>query len=115
MPLTTLFGVSLFISGFVLGAIFVGLFMRARMVELDAARKLAEVNLAQGGGGKLAETFQAVADAALRSTQQTFLDSARATLETVRVEMTGDMAQRQTAVESVVKPVAESLLKLEAQ
>lgn len=117
MPLTTLFGVSLFISGFVLGAIFVGLFMRTRIVELDAARKLAEMNLAssQSGSGKLAETFQAVADAALRSTQQTFLDSARATLETVRVEMTGDMAQRQTAVESVVKPVAESLVKLEAQ
>jgi len=117
MPLTTLFGVSLFISGFVLGSIFIGLFMRARMVELDAARKLAEVNLAsaQSSGSKLAETFQAVADAALRSTQQTFLDSARATLETVRVEMTGDMALRQTAVESVVKPVAESLTKLEAQ
>jgi DNA recombination protein RmuC len=117
MPLTTLFGVSLFISGFVLGAIFIGLFMRTRMVELDAARKLAELNLAsaQSGGSKLAETFQAVADAALRSTQQTFLDSARATLETVRVEMTGDMALRQTAVESVVKPVAESLSKLEAQ
>ena len=56
MPLTTLFGVSLFISRFVLGAIFIGLFMRARLVELEAARKLAEVSLAsaQSGSGKLA-------------------------------------------------------------
>jgi DNA recombination protein RmuC len=117
MPITTLFSVSLFISGFVLGAIFVALFMRSRIVELDAARKLAEVNLAavQPGAGKMAETFQALADAALRSTQQTFLDSARGTLETVRVEMTGDMTQRQSAVETVVKPLADSLVRLETQ
>lgn len=117
MPITTLFSVSLFISGFVLGAIFVALFMRSRIVELDAARKLAEMSLAsaQPAAGKMAETFQAVADAALRSTQQTFLDSARSTLETVRVEMTGDMAQRQTAVETVVKPLADSLVRLETQ
>ena len=91
--------------------------MRGRMVELDAARRLAEVNLssAQSNPGKLAETFQALADQALRTTQQTFLDSARSTLETVRVEMTGDMTQRQTAVETVVKPLTESLAKLEVQ
>ncbi len=117
MPITTLFSVSLFISGFVLGAIFVGLFMRSRMVEIDAARKVAEANLAsaQQGVGKMAETFQALADAALRSNQQTFLDTARSTLETVRAEMTGDMTQRQTAVETIVKPLADSLAKLEAQ
>jgi DNA recombination protein RmuC len=117
MPITTLFSVSLFVSGFVLGAIFVALFMRSRIVELDAARKLAEVSLAsvQPNAGKMAETFQAMADAALRSTQQTFLDSARSTLETVRVEMTGDMTQRQTAVETVVKPLADSLVRLETQ
>jgi len=116
MPITTLFSVTLFISGFVLGAIFVALFMRTRIVELDAARKLAEVNLAAApAAGKMAETFQALADTALRTTQQTFLDSARSTLETVRVEMTGDMTQRQTAVETVVKPLADSLARLETQ
>lgn len=117
MPITTLFSVTVFIMGFVLGAILVALWMRGRMVELDAARRLAEVNLssAQSNPGKLAETFQALADQALRTTQQTFLDSARSTLETVRVEMTGDMTQRQTAVETVVKPLTESLAKLEIQ
>src|SRR5712692_6687298 len=117
MPITTIFGVSLFITGFVLGLIFLWLFMRGKVAELDAARRLAEVNLssAQAGAGKMAETFQSLADAALRSNQQTFLDSARSTLETVRVEMTGDMTQRQTAVETVVKPLADSLAKLEAQ
>jgi DNA recombination protein RmuC len=117
MPLTTFFGVSLFITGFVLGLIFLWLFMRVKVAELEGARKLAEVNLssAQAGAGKLAETFQTLADAALRSTQQTFLDSARPMLETVRVEMTGDLTRRQTAVETVVKPLADSITKLEAQ
>jgi DNA recombination protein RmuC len=91
--------------------------MRSRIVELDAARKLAELNAAsiQTSPAKLAETFQALADTALRSNQQSFLDAARSTLETVRVEMTGDLSQRQTAVEGVVKPLADSLVKLETQ
>jgi DNA recombination protein RmuC len=100
-----------------LGALLVGLWMRSRVVELDAARKLAELNAssAQSAPGKMAETFQVLADTALRTSQQSFLDSARSTLETVRVEMTGDLTQRQTAVETVVKPLADSLAKLESQ
>jgi DNA recombination protein RmuC len=50
----------------------------------------------------------------LRTSQQSFLESARSTLETVRVEMTGDLTERQTAVDIVVKPLADSLAKLEA-
>lgn len=117
MPLSDFFSVSLFVTGFVLGLIFIWLFMRGRITELEAARKLAELNAssAQGAPGKIAETFQALAAEALRSNQQAFLDSARSTLETVRVEMTGDLTQRQTAVETVVKPLTESLGKLETQ
>jgi DNA recombination protein RmuC len=108
---------SLFITGFVLGLMLLWLFMRGRIVELEAARKLAEINLssAQAASGKTGENFQALAAEALRTNQQSFLESARSTLETVRVEMTGDLTQRQTAVETVVKPLAESLAKLEAQ
>jgi DNA recombination protein RmuC len=108
---------SLFITGFVLGLLLLWLFMRGRIVELEAARKLAEINLAsaQAAPAKVGETFQALAAEALRSNQQAFLESARSTLETVRVEMTGDLTQRQTAVETVVKPLAESLTKLETQ
>ncbi|HLN04410.1 MAG TPA: DNA recombination protein RmuC [Bryobacteraceae bacterium] len=115
--LPTLLAATLLVSGCALGALLVGLWMRSRIVELDAARKIAEVNLAavQTGPGKMAETFQALADTALRTSQQSFLESARSTLETVRVEMTGDLTKRQTAVDTVVKPLAESLTKLEAQ
>jgi DNA recombination protein RmuC len=115
--LTTFLAATLLVSGCALGALLVGLWMRSKIVELDAARKLAEVNAAsvQASQAKLAETFQALADTALRSNQQSFLDSARSTLETVRVEMTGDLTQRQAGVEAVVKPLANSLAKLEAQ
>jgi DNA recombination protein RmuC len=115
--LTTFLAATLLVSGCALGALLVGLWMRSKIVELDAARKLAEVNAAsaQTGPAKMAETFQALADTALRSNQQSFLDSARSTLETVRVEMTGDLTQRQAGVEAVVKPLANSLAKLEAQ
>jgi DNA recombination protein RmuC len=115
--LTTFLAATLLVSGCALGALLVGLWMRSKIVELDAARKLAEVNAAsaQTGPAKMAETFQALADTALRSNQQSFLDSARSTLETVRVEMTGDLTQRQAGVDAVVKPLANSLVKLEAQ
>src|SRR5580704_11157504 len=115
--LTTFLAATLLVSGWALGALMLGLWMRSRIVELDAARKLAELNAAsiQTSPAKLAETFQALADRALRSNQQSFLDAARSTLETVRVEMTGDLSQRQTAVEGVVKPLADSLVKLETQ
>jgi len=117
MDTTILLNASLFITGFVLGLLLLWLFMRGRIVELEAARKLAEINLAsaQAAPAKVGETFQALAAEALRSNQQAFLESARSTLETVRVEMTGDLTQRQTAVETVVKPLAESLTKLETQ
>jgi DNA recombination protein RmuC len=115
--LTTFLAATLLVSGCALGALLVGLWMRSRIVELDAARKLAEVNAAsvQTTPAKMAETFQALADTALRSNQQSFIESARSTLETVRVEMTGDLTERQTAVETVVKPLAASLVRLENQ
>lgn len=99
-----------FVVGTLVGAAIVGLWMRARVVELQTARQASDA-----AASKLGETFQSLADAALRSNQGAFLDAARATLETVRAEMTGDLAQKQTAIEGVVKPLGDSLLKLESQ
>jgi DNA recombination protein RmuC len=82
------------------------------VARLEAARQFAET-----GVTKLTDTFQALADAALRSNQSAFLDAARRTLETTRVEMTGDLAQKQTAIEGaiggMVQPLADSLGRLE--
>jgi DNA recombination protein RmuC len=97
-----------FLSGLLLGGLVIGLWMRARLARLEAAKQFADHAAAQ-----LGETFQALADAALRSNQSAFLDNARATLDTARAQMTGDLAQKQTAIEGVVRPLSESLGRLE--
>jgi DNA recombination protein RmuC len=99
-----------FLAGAAAGAVIVGLWMRARVVELRTAKHASDA-----AASRLGETFQSLADAALRSNQGAFLDAARSTLETVRAEMTGDLTQKQTAIEGVVKPLSETLLKLETQ
>ena len=98
----------MFFVGMLAGALIAGLWMRARLARLEAAKQFAE-----SGVAKLQDTFQALADAALRSNQSAFLDAARTTLETTRVEMSGDLAQKQTAIEGVVQPLADSLGRLE--
>jgi DNA recombination protein RmuC len=97
-----------FIAGVLAGGLIAGLWMRARLERLEAAKQFAD-----SGAAKLQETFQALADAALRSNQSAFLDAARTTLETTRVAMSGDLAQKQTAIEGVVQPLAASLGRLE--
>src|SRR5260370_36926188 len=115
MPLSILFAIAIFVTGVALGAIIAALWARGRMAEIDAARRVAEANLmsAQGGLNKMTETFQAAADTALRATQQSFLDSARSTLEMMRTEMAGEMTTRQTALAGVGRPPAASLSQLE--
>src|SRR5579883_1144739 len=81
--------------------------MRARIARLEAAKQFSEQ-----AGMQLGETFRALADAALRSNQSAFLDASRATLETTRAQISGELAQKQTAIEGVVRPLSESLDKL---
>jgi len=99
-----------FTAGLLAGGLLIGLWMRARLARLEAAKSFAE-----HAAGKLPETFQSLADAALRSNQSAFLDTARATLETTRAQMTGELAQKQTAIEGIVRPLADSLGRLETQ
>lgn len=97
-----------FALGLSLGAALAALWLRARIASLEAARKAAEAAAA-----KMDETFRSVADATLRSNQGAFLEAARSTLETVRAQMTGDLAQKHTAIEGIVKPLTDSIGKLE--
>src|SRR5580658_10663738 len=103
-----------FIAGVLAGGLVAGLWMRAKLARVEAAKHFAE-----SGVTKLQETFQALADAALRSNQSAFLDAARSSLETTRAEMSGDLAQKQTSIEGsiggMVQPLADSLGRLETQ
>jgi DNA recombination protein RmuC len=97
-----------FLIGLLTGGLIAGLWMRARLARIEAARHFAE-----NATSTLNETFQALADAALRSNQATFLEAAQTTLETARAQMTGELAQKQTAIEGVVRPLTDSLSRLE--
>ena len=99
-----------FLGGLIVGGVAVALWMRARIVEVETAQRFSAE-----ASAKLAETFQALADTALRSNQSAFLDAARSTLETARAELAGQMSQKQTAIEGIVRPLSDSLGRLESQ
>ena len=64
---------------------------------------------------KLADAFKSLSADALRSNNQAFLDLARQNLASFQEHAKGDLAARQQAVETLVKPLAETLDKLNAQ
>jgi len=101
--------VGVFLFGLLLGGLVVGLWQRARLARLEAAKQFADTAAQQ-----LGEKFQSLADAALRSNQSAFLDASRATLETARSQISGELSQKQTAIEGAMRPLSESLERLEA-
>lgn len=105
------------VVGATIGGLVLALWMRGKLAWVEAAKNVAEARLtaADQAADKIGEKFQALADAALRSSQGAFLDTARSSLETVRAEMSGDLAQRQTAIEGVIQPLTGALSRLEGQ
>lgn len=95
--------------------------LQARATELDttlqqerkqAEEKLAVIDQAQR---KLADAFKALAAEALKSNNQSFLELAKATLETFQEAAKGDLEKRQQAILELVKPVKESLDKVDVK
>lgn len=97
----------------------------SRLREL-AARREAEVLAAQRSAdeqrvmledatGKLREAFQALSAEALKSNQQAFLDLARASMGEFQQSAKGDLEARQKAIETLVKPVDETLKRVQTQ
>ena len=58
---------------------------------------------------KLADTFKALSADALRFSSEQFLQLAKTSLSAHTEEARGDLEQRRTAIETLVKPVAETL------
>src|ERR1043166_3281838 len=63
----------------------------------------------------LAEKFKALSRDALKDNNQEFLNLARATLEKFQVTAKGDLEQRQQAIDQLVKPLKESLEKVDGK
>jgi DNA recombination protein RmuC len=74
--------------------------------------KLALLDQAQR---KLADAFKALASDALQSNNQSFLDLAKAALEKFQETARGDLEKRQQAIGELVKPVKESLDKVDSK
>ena len=64
---------------------------------------------------ELAEKFKALSRDALKDNNQEFLNLARATLEKFQATAKGDLDQRQQAIDQLVKPLKESLEKVDGK
>ena len=86
--------------------------LRAQLIEKERAQveKLKEMHDAQA---RLTESFKALASDALRANNTQFLELAKATLETAQKAAAGELEKRATAVETLVKPIRESLEKVD--
>lgn len=65
--------------------------------------------------GELSEKFKALSRDALKDNNQSFLDLARATLEKFQTSAQGDLELRQRAIDQLVKPLKESLERVDGK
>jgi len=93
----------------------------ARQAELEAVlaserqnqeEKLALLNQAQA---KLADAFKALSAEALRHNNQSFLELARTSLERFQVTARDDLDNRQQAIGALIKPLQESLVRVDGK
>jgi DNA recombination protein RmuC len=93
--------------GLVLGATAAGLFLR-----LHYSTRLAVMGQARDAFG---DTMKALAADALATNNQSFLELAKAQLEQMQQRTTQELEQRKQAVEHIVRPIQDSLLKVDGK
>jgi len=88
--------------------------LRQALVEQQkqAQEKLALLDDAKR---QLADAFKALAADALKSSNTSFLELAKTHLEKFQESARGDLEKRQTAIDELVKPVRESLVKVDSK
>ena len=77
-----------------------------------SAEKLAVLDEAQT---RFSDAFKALSAEALRHNNSSFLELAKSTLEKTQESAKGELAQRQSAIDALVKPMRESLEKVDAK
>ena len=85
--------------------------------QLDQERKVAAEKLAvlDEAQVRFSDAFKALSAEALRHNNSSFLELAKSTLEKTQETAKGDLAQRQSAIDALVKPMRESLEKVDAK
>ncbi len=76
-----------------------------RLREQEAFLKMADQNLK--------DAFNSLSAAALKNNNESFVTLAKSTLETQVADAKGDIEKKQQAIDSLVKPLAESLGKFD--
>ncbi len=89
----------------------------ALRATLDSERQAAAEKLAvlQEAQARLTTEFKALSAEALKGNNQTFLDLAKSALAQFQEGAKGDLAQRQQAIDALVKPIRESLEKVDVR
>ncbi len=72
-------------------------------------------NLLKAAREELSATFNSLASEALKSNNQAFLDLAKTTFETIQAQAKGDLETREKAIDGLVSPLKESLVRYEKQ
>jgi len=108
-------------AGFLAGGLIVWLLMASKLnaqsgvfrEKLNAAEE--KQTLLENTEARLTDTFKALSADALKSTQDQFLTLANNNLKAQQREAKNDLQQRQTAVEQMVKPISQTLEKVQSQ
>jgi Uncharacterized protein conserved in bacteria len=91
---------------------------RARLeTRLEEERKASQdkITLLSNAEAKLADAFKALSADALRNNNQSFLDLAKQNLETFQQTARGELERRQSAIGDMIKPLKESLEKVDGK
>ena len=86
----------------------------ARLATLDAQLST-QLEAEKAAHERLTNEFKALAAEALRTNRQDFLDQARQAFAQLQQQSTGELEQRKQAIESLVKPLRESLEKVDGK
>ena len=85
--------------------------------ELEGERRAAQERMAsfKNATDELSEKFKALSRDALKDNNHSFLELARSTLEKFQESARGDLESRQKAIDQLVKPLKESLEKVDGK
>ena len=91
--------------------------LSAATARLEEERKagLEKIDLLANAEEKLADAFKALSADALRSNNHSFLQLAKENLQTFQETAKGDMEQRQQAIDQLIRPLKESLEKVDGK
>lgn len=88
--------------------------LRTRL-QMEQAIHQEKLDLLNKAKEELSDGFKVLSSEALKNNNQSFLDLAKATLEKFQTQASSDLEKRQTSIDELVKPLKESLEKVDGK